>query len=101
MKTQTIFTIKRDSIIQHNFRYKKFSSCELLKFVEDILKSKGQFSTGLGPFNLPDQDWLRNVLLHLEPSDPHGVLDPAPNHELVYNIEVNSEYEFFHIFLLL
>jgi len=41
--------------------------------MEDKLKSLGQKPTGLDAACLPNQDWLRNALLHLDPKDPYNL----------------------------
>ena len=91
-KEQTIFTVKKDSIVRHHFRYRKFSSIELLKLVEYTLKTQKKPSIGLDLLNLPDQDWLRNILLHLDKEDPHGLLDPPPiSNNPSFYVDVNQE----------
>ena len=99
-KVQGVFTLKKEEVVHHNFCFRKYSSCELLNLLEDAVKKKQLPPTGLDAFSLPDQDWMRNALLHLDPLDPHGVLEGPPAAQHDFKIEVNPEYEdHLHIFV--
>ena len=88
-----IFVMKKQEIIHHHYPYRKYSSAELLEILEDLLKSQKKNPTGLSIMNLPDQDWLRNAILHLDPKDPYHILkkEKAISGDDL-NLTVNQEY---------
>ena len=53
-KVQGVFTLKKEEVVHHNFRFRKYSSCELLNLLEDAVKKKQLPPTGLDAFSLPD-----------------------------------------------
>ena len=90
-QTISIFTIKKVEVIHHNYRIRKYSSIELFKLLQDTLKTKDLPNVGLEIPNIPDQGWLKNVLLFLDKEDPHGLLDSAPVDNLSFHVNVNQE----------
>ena len=86
-----IFSIKKEEIVHHNFRYRKLNSVELLDLLEKALASKNLKPTCFDMYNLPDQVWMKNILLHLDKNDPHSLLSPAPLEENNFKLEVSTE----------
>ena len=66
LKNIPLFSIKKEEIMHHNFRYRKLNSVELLDFLEKALASKNLKPTGFDMFNLPDQIWIKHILLHID-----------------------------------
>ncbi len=86
-----IFVMKKEHVIHHHYAYRKYSSNELLEILEQLLKTKGKNPTGLTINTLPDQDWLRNAILHVDPDDPYFLLKKKVEEDEKYTIEVNEE----------
>ena len=42
-------------------------------------------------FNLPDQIWMKNILLHIDKNDPHSLISPALLEENNFKLEVSVE----------
>jgi len=86
-----IFVMKKDKVIHHHFSYRKFNSMELFEILEATLKAKNLPPTGLDISCLPDQDWMRNAILHVDPTDPHQLLRQKKLENENFTIRVNEE----------
>lgn len=69
-----LFTIERRIIMTYEFRYRGKHAKFLLGYLERILKDKRLYPTGFDLFNTPDIEWLKTVILNLEPEDKLGLL---------------------------
>ena len=78
-------------MIHHHYRFKKFTSLELFELLEHELKNACKLSTGLNPYCLPDQEWMCNILLHLDKEDKNGLLGPKVIDKETFNVEINPE----------
>jgi hypothetical protein len=87
----TVFTVKKEDVIHHNYRYRKYSSLELLEILEGMLKEIKISSTGLDLYTLPDREWLQNCILYLNPSDPYELLEPKSQSNPYYTLKINEE----------
>ncbi len=70
-----IFYMKREGMSRHNFQVKKYNSSELLDMLDDLLKNGKKPSTGLSSLTIPDQEWLLNAILNVDPTDKFGLFD--------------------------
>ncbi len=86
-----IFVMKKDHVIHHHYPFRNYSSHRLLEILEELLKSKGKQPTGMTIETLPDQGWLRNAILHVDPEDHYFLLKKKVDEEEQYTIEVNEE----------
>ena len=86
-----IFMLNRKQVIQHHFRYYKFSALELLEILEEMLRQKGKKPTGLNPTCLPNIEWLMNAILALDISEPYELLQPKKEEKISYKLEVSQE----------
>ena len=69
-----IFTIQRKQVVTFEFRFRGKHSKFLLQYLERLLQSKNFKPTGFHPFNCPDIDWMKTIILSLEPEDKLGLL---------------------------
>ncbi len=67
--------MKREGMSRHNFQVKKYNSSELLDMLDDLLKNGKKPSTGLSSLTIPDQEWLLNAILNVDPTDKFGLFD--------------------------
>jgi len=87
-----IFVMRKENVVHHHYTYRNYSSAELLQLLEDKLKALGRKPTGLTIMDLPDQNWLRNALLHLDPEDPNHLLKREKiNDEEELKLVINEE----------
>lgn len=91
LKDCPIFTMKRVDVVHHHFRFRKYTSAELLEHLENMLKAKGKKPAGLSFHTLPDQQWLLNTILHVDPNDPLRLIKTQREEEVKAEIEVNEE----------
>ncbi len=86
-----IFVMKKEEVTRHHFPFRKHTSAELLEFLDKILSQQNLPPTGLTVLSLPDQEWLRNAILHVDPSDPYKLLATNKEKEEPFTLEVNEE----------
>ena len=91
LKEIPIWTMKKQMTVHHYYRYRKYNSLELLEILEKMLKERKLPPTGLDIKTLPDQEWLSNAILHLDPKDPHQLIRTKQEEKTDYTLEVNSE----------
>ncbi len=90
-KEPQILMLKRKEITRHHYRY----ALELLELLENMLKIEKKYRTGIEAHALPNIDWLMDAILHLDPSDPHQLLQPKKEEMTTYQLEVNEELIYF------
>ena len=86
-----IFAMKKKKVIHYHFPYRKYNALELLEILEEMLKAKQLKPTGLDISCVPDLDWMRNAILHLDPNDPHELLTKKQLEKETFTIQVNQE----------
>ena len=64
-----IYVVLREEITIYSFSYRGKHSMFLLKYLEDLLRDRGLPPTGFNPNVPPDIEWIKNVILHLQPED--------------------------------
>lgn len=85
-------SMEKDEVVHHSYRYRKYTSSELLEILEKLLAEKKLKPTGLTIGTLPDQDWLLNAILHVDPTDKHELIGPKKETKINYVLEINPEY---------
>jgi hypothetical protein len=69
-----IFAMERKDVLTYQFRFRGRHSNFLLNHLEQILESKNMLPTGFSPYNAPDIEWIKTMILNLEPVDHLGLL---------------------------
>ena len=86
-----IYVAKKTEVVHHHYTDRKFTSIELLEKLEELLKSKKLNPTGLNMLTLPDQEWLCNIILTIDPEDPYGLLQRKISEQNSFTLKVNEE----------
>lgn len=81
-----IFVVRRDEIIMHHPRFNNHTALELLEFLQKMVETKKSKPLGLDSDSLPNKEWMINLLMFLDPTDPHGVLKPKKDD---FEIKIN------------